>query len=196
MPNNRSRYDVTYRSSRTIRVVAQVGRFIQRVEEVLLSASILITAALTILNVVCRSVFGFSLAFTEEVSQFCIIVVCFIGLSYAASKGRHIRMTAIYDQLPRSLRKIFMVVITASTAVIMFALSWYAASYVVTVYELEGIYPALRVPFFAVYAVAPIGLFLAGIQYALAAAKNLASDEIYISFERKDEYEEPVTQEI
>ena len=179
-----------------VRVVTRVGRLIQRVEEGLLSASILVIATLTILNVVCRSVFGFSLAFTEEVSQFCIIFVCFVGLSYAASKGRHIRMTAIYDQLSPRMRKTFMVVITASTAAIMFALTWYAACYVVTVYQLGGIYPALRVPFYVVYAIAPIGLFLAGVQYALATARNLASNDVYLSFEKKDEYEQPVTQEI
>lgn len=180
----------------SIRNVIQVGRLVQRIEEVLLSASILTMAALTILNVVCRSVFGFSLAFTEEISQFCIIFDCFVGLSYAASKGRHIRMTAVYDQLPPRIRKVFMVVITASTAAIMFALSWYAACYVVTVFQLGGIYPALRVPFYVVYAIAPIGLFLAGIQYVLATARSLTSKDIYLSFEMKDEYEQPVTQEI
>ena len=179
-----------------IRIIQQTGRIIQRVEEVLLSASILTIAALTILNVVCRSILGFSLAFTEEVSQFCIIFVCFIGLSYAASKGRHIRMTAIYDQLSPAMKKAFMVVITISTALIMLSLSWYAVQYVVTVYQLGGIYPALRVPFYVVYAIAPIGLFLAGLQYALAAARNLTSQAVYLSFEKKDEYEEPVTQEI
>lgn len=179
-----------------VRIVTRIGRIIQRIEEVLLSASILTIAGLTILNVVCRSVFNFSLAFTEEVSQFCIIVVCFVGLSYAASKGRHIRMTAIYDQLSPKWQKVFMVVITTSTAVIMFALSWYAVGYVATVYELGGIYPALRVPFYVVYAIAPVGLFLSGIQYGLAALRNVTSKDIYLSFETKDEYDNPVAQEI
>lgn len=178
------------------RIVTQIGRVIQRIEEVLLSSSVLMIATLTILNVVCRSVFGFSLAFTAEVSQFCIITVCFVGLSYAASKGRHIRMTAVYDQLSLRMRKLFMVVITASTAAIMFALSWYAARYVVAVFQLGGVYPALRVPCYVVYAIAPVGIFLTGVQYALAAARNLVSADVYLSFETRDEYEQPVTQEI
>jgi TRAP-type C4-dicarboxylate transport system permease small subunit len=78
----------------------------------------------------------------------------------------------------------------------MFVLSFYAATYVHTVYELGGIYPALRVPFYAVYAIAPVGLFLAGIQYGLATLKNLTSKGIYVSFDRLDVYEEPVVQEI
>lgn len=179
-----------------VRIVEQIGRVLQRIEEVLLAVSIAVIACLTILNVFCRSLLGFSLAFTEEVSQFCIIVVCFVGLSYAASKGRHIRMTALYDQLSHKMRKLFMTVITALTAVMMFALTAYAVQYVHTVYELGGIYPALRVPYFVIYAIAPVGLFLAGLQYALACIRNLTSEDIYLSFEVKDEYEQPVTQEI
>ena len=175
--------------------VTRIGTATQRVEAFLLSASILVIAALTILNVFCRSVLGFSLAVTEEISQFCIIVVCFVGLSYAAGTGRHIRMTAIYDQLNPRMRKAFMVIITAVTSAIMLTLGCYAVGYVMAVYELGGVFPVLQVPFFIVYAIAPIGLFLAGIQYGLATVRNLISPEIYLSFETKDEYEQPVTKE-
>jgi TRAP-type C4-dicarboxylate transport system permease small subunit len=105
-------------------------------------------------------------------------------------------MTAVYDQLPKRMRKALMAAITAATSAILLALAWYAASYVRTLHELGGIYPALRVPFFVVYAVAPAGLFLAGVQYGLAALRNLTEPEIYLSVETKDEYEEPITQEI
>lgn len=179
-----------------VKYVTRFGRATQRVEAFLLSVSILTIATLTILNVVCRSVFGFSLAVTEEISQFCIIVVCFVGLSYAAGTGRHIRMTAIYDQLGSRVRKAFMVIITATTSLIMLALGCYAVSYVMTVHELGGVFPVLQIPLYIVYAVAPIGLFLAGIQYGLATVRNLISPEIYLSFETKDEYEQPITKEI
>jgi len=177
-------------------IIARVGHAVQKVEEVLLSAAVLIIAGLTILNVICRSLLGFSLAATEEVAQFCIIVVCFVGLSYAASKGRHIRMTAIYDQLPRRFRKVLMILISASTSAVMFVMAWYAVEYVRTVYSLGGVYPALRVPVFIVYAIAPVGLLMSGIHYGLATVRNLSSREVYVSFERTDRYEEPVLEEL
>ena len=176
--------------------VLRISKCVQTVEEWLLAAAVLGMAALTITNVVSRSVFHRSLAFTEELSQFLIIIVCFVGLSYAASKGRHIRMTAIYDQLNPRMRKAFMVAISGITALIMFVLGGYACRYVYTVYQLGGIFPALRVPFFIVYLSAPLGLFLAGIQYSLAVVRNLTSEGVYLSFEIKDEYEEPVSHEI
>ncbi|MFH1303065.1 MAG: TRAP transporter small permease subunit, partial [Planctomycetota bacterium] len=70
----------------------RLAQFIQRIEAFLLAWSIIAIAALSIGNVFCRVIFGFSLAFTGELSQFFIIIVTFIGLSYATSRGRHIRM--------------------------------------------------------------------------------------------------------
>lgn len=177
-------------------LVIQISRTLQRIEEFLLATSVLGIAALTITNVISRSLLNVSLAFAEELAQFLIILVCFVGLSYAASKGRHIRMTAIYDNLPRPARKVFMTVITAVTALIMACLTVYSAWYVLAVYQLGGIFPALRVPFYLVYLSAPLGFALAAIQYALAAVRNLTSRDVYLSFEHKDEYEQPLAPEI
>jgi TRAP-type C4-dicarboxylate transport system permease small subunit len=105
-------------------------------------------------------------------------------------------MTAIYDQLSHRWRKRFMIGIASSTSGIMFLLAWYAARYVWAVYQLGSVYPVLRVPTWAVYAIAPIGLFLAGVQYAMAAYQNCVSPEIYIAFHRQDRYEHPEVQEI
>jgi len=65
-----------------------------------------------------------------------------------------------------------------------------------TVYQLGGIYPVLRVPFYVVYATAPLGLFLSAVQYALATIKNITSDEPYLSYDVRDEHEQPIKQEI
>ena len=105
-------------------------------------------------------------------------------------------MTAIYDQLPLKMRKAMMVVITAVTAALLLTLSWFAASYVYTVYQLGGAYPATGVPFYVIYAIAPAGLFLGGVQYCLAAIKNWTSDEVYLSFATQDEYEKSAPQEV
>ena len=175
--------------------ISKISRVVQKIEEVLLSLAILTIAILTIANVVGR-LFDRPLAMAEEVCQYCIIVVTFVGLSYAASRGRHIRMTALYDQLSVAQRRWAMVVINGSTAALLFVLTWYAYVYVQTVYELGGIYPVLRVPFYVVYCVAPLGLSLGGLQYTLATVKNLISDKPYLSFDVSDESEELIQQEI
>lgn len=172
------------------RLAPRIAAAVERIEELLLAASVLVIAAMTVANVFCRSMLGFSLSVTDEVAQVSIIVLCFAGLSYAAGKGRHIRMTAIYDQLPPPARKPLMILITAGTAAILLVLAWYAAEYVATVRRLGGVSPALRMPYWILYAIAPVGLVLAGIQYALAAIRNLTAPGIYVSYSRKDGYDD------
>jgi C4-dicarboxylate transporter, DctQ subunit len=177
---------VVMHGSHISRGLTTVATLIERIEEFLLAAAVLVIASMTIANVFCRGFLGFSLSVTDEVSQVSIIVLCFTGLSYAAGKGRHIRMTAIYDMVPPRPRKALMVVITIGTAAILCVLAWYAGRYVLTVRRLDGVSPALRLPSWMLSAIAPVGLLLAAIQYALAAAKNLASPGIWLSFHQPD----------
>jgi TRAP-type C4-dicarboxylate transport system permease small subunit len=176
--------------------VQQLHRITQRIEEFLLAWSIIVIAVLNIGNVFCRAILGFSLTFTEEMSQFLIIGTTFVGLSYAASRGRHIRMTAVYDQLNRQWRKALMIGISGFTSLLMLTLAWYSLEYIATVRFLESVSPVLRVPLYLVYYLVPLGLTLAAIQYALTAVRNVISPDVYISFEQKDDYEQPVTGEV
>lgn len=171
-------------------------RFLQRIEAFLLAWSIIAIAVLSIGNVFCRALLGFSLAFTGELSQFLIIIVTFIGLSYATSRGRHIRMTALYDQLNKHWRKRLMILISGCTALLMFALTWYSFEYISTVYYLETVSPVLQVPLYLVYLCVPLGFTLSAIQYTLTAVRNVISPDIYSSFTQKDEYESPVIGEV
>jgi TRAP-type C4-dicarboxylate transport system permease small subunit len=184
--------------------MSRIFRLVQTIEAWILSTSIIAIALLTIANVFTRSVLKlitagrvhFSLPFAEELSQFLIIGVTFVGLSYAASRGRHIRMTAVYDQLSAPWRKALMIGISSLTSLLMLTLAWYSLEYIATVRFLESVSPVLRVPLYVVYCLVPLGLGLAAIQYALTALRNVTSPEVYISFEEKDEYEQLLTGEV
>jgi len=169
---------------------------IQWVEEAVLAFAVLAIAVLTITNVVARSVFSASLASTEELCQFLIIIVTFIGLSYGVSRARHIRMTAVYDLLGARARKVLMVVICASTALLLFYLAWEAFAYAMVVRRLGSVSPALQVPLYAVYLVAPLGLGMAGVRYVMALVQNLVKPEVYLSAAVKDRFAEPTGGEI
>jgi len=179
-----------------MKFLAKLFAAIQWIEAFVIGWSIICIAVLTIGNVFCRAVFQHSLSFTEELSQFFMIVVTFVGLSYAASRGRHIRMTAIYDQFSRRWRKLMMIVTSATTAVLILILAWYSFEYIGAVRFLESVSPVLQAPLYLIYSLVPIGLIFAAIQYALTAVRNLVSPDVYVSFDVKDEYEQPVGGEI
>lgn len=175
-----------------VRICSLISKAIQRLEEMVLAVSILGIASLAIANVIARTLFSTSLAFAGEVSQFLIIAVCFIGMSYAAAQGRHIRMSAIYDQLSLPVRKALMLIITFVTGALMVTFGAFSCYYVFIVYRLGGRYPTLDVPFYVVYSVVPIGFFLAAIQYFLAFLRNLQSREVYLAYHHLDHGEASV----
>lgn len=154
---------------------------IARVEAVLLAAGVLLMAANTIANVVGRFVFAQSLFFSEELNRILIILITFAGISYAARHGRHIRMSAIYDEMPGRSRKLLMIVIAIVTAVFMFGLCWYSISYIMTQAGRGRLLPALQIPVWWIYVWVPVGFFMTGVQYALTAVKNIMERDIYLS---------------
>lgn len=173
-----------------LKPLAQIDRVIAVVERIILAYAVLLMFLNTIANVVGRYVFGQSLYFSEELNQFLIVMVTFVGLGYATRRGRHIRMSAFYDQLSDRNRKILMTIIALSTGLVMFWLSWLSADYVTSVAQSAKVTPALRVPLYLTYLWVPFGFFLTGIQYMLTVVRNLTQPDVYISYEEIDAYEE------
>lgn len=177
------------------RIFAKIDDYIARFESFVLAWGILLMAINSIANVFGRYLFNQSLYFSEELNQFLIVLVTFVGLGYAARKGRHIRMSAIYDQLAPKWRKRLMLMICAITAALMFLLAYYAVSYVGIVAQLEKVTPALQVPLYLTYLWVPVGFAITGIQYVLTFIQNWRKDDIYISYSEKDVYTTPDTPE-
>ena len=173
-----------------MRVLAAVDNAIARFEAFVLAFGVLLMAANSIANVIGRFVFAHSLYFSEELNQFLIVLVTFVGLGYAARKGRHIRMSALYDQLSDRGRKLLMILIATVTSLVMFVLAYYSYEYVARLAKLGKVTPSMQIPLYLTYIWVPIGFVITGIQYLLTAFKNLQSPDIYISYEQIDSYEE------
>ena len=154
---------------------------IARIEALMLGLGVLLMAANTIANVVGRFVFQSSIFFSEELNSILIILITFAGISYAARKGRHIRMSAIYDALSPGLRKVLMIVIALTTTVFMLGLAWYAFGYILTQASRGRVLPALQIPVWWTLVWVPAGFLLTGLQYLLTAIKNIIEKDIYLS---------------
>ncbi|MEZ6095239.1 MAG: TRAP transporter small permease subunit [Pirellulaceae bacterium] len=152
-----------------------------KTEQTLMVAGVLTIFLLINANVFCRFVLGFSLAFVGEVNEFSIIAITFAGMAYATNQARHIRMTAIYDVLPFAWQKSLMILIHLSTLFIFILLFVFSLRYVQAVHQLGGIYPATRIPYSAVYSLAPAGLFLCIVEYLGVLIINLKEHQLYLA---------------
>ena len=156
----------------------------------ILAVGVLLMAAMSVGNIFGRFLFGQSIYFAEEVNQFLIILITFIGIGYAARMGRHIRMSAIYDTLPDAGRKAMMIVIALVTAAAMFVLAYYSFLYVASVYATGRVSASLQIPMFITQIWVPFGFVVTGIQYIMTAVVNLTKPEVYLSSSMVDSYDD------
>jgi TRAP-type C4-dicarboxylate transport system permease small subunit len=153
---------------------------IARLEAIMLALGVLLMALNTVANVIGR-VFFESIYFSEELNRILIILITFAGISYAARHGRHIRMSAIYDTLPPRPRKLLTILISLVTAAFMLGLAWYSLQFLLTTMGRGRVLPALQIPVWITLCWVPLGFLLTGIQYTLTAVKNIIENDIYLS---------------
>lgn len=179
------------RESGALRALAVVDRLIARFEKIVLTYGVILMAVNSVANVIGRFVIGQSIYFSQELNEFLIVLITFVGLGYATRQGRHIRMSAFYDQLPDRGRKILMIIIAAVTGAMMLALAYYSYTYVDRLARLGKVTPSLQVPLYITYLWVPVGFTITGIQYFLTVFQNLRKRDVYISYEQIDSYDVP-----
>ncbi len=166
-----------------------LGRGVDAFEVGALCLCISFLAILLISNVIARTFFQ-AIYFADEVSEFLIIFTTFVGISYAARKARHIRMGAFLDLMNEKVEKVFIFVISAVSAIVMFIMAFHSFQYMAKVFELGQESSALRIPSWIPLIITPIGFFSAGIQYVRTFAKNIVEKSVWLSPEQQSDYEE------
>ncbi|WP_095742923.1 TRAP transporter small permease [Sediminibacillus massiliensis] len=163
-----------------------IDKFILKLEEIILSYAVLLIAVMVVGNVLSRAITGSSWSFSNEISKFAIVLATFMGISYAARKGRHISMSAFYDLAPFKVRKALAIFIPAVTAIILFVLTYYSSLHVISIYESGRVTTALQLPSYYISIFIPIGLFMGGIQYLRNVWINIREKEVYLGTDLKD----------
>jgi C4-dicarboxylate transporter DctQ subunit len=191
--NNRIGYMSSPSSEHTPTGIRAVPRMLSRIldatEVTVLCTAISLLAIFIIVNVFARFLHK-SIYFVEELSQFLIILITFVGASYATRRARHIRMGAFLDLMPDWLEKIFIVFISSVSALVMLAMSRHAWNYMMEVKAMEQTTSALRAPYWIFLIIIPVGFFASGIQCLRTVVKNFREKEVWLSADQQSEYEE------
>ena len=90
----------------------RVNGLCERVEKFIVSWGTITMAVVSIINVLSRNIFHVSFSWVEEISQFSVVLVIFVGTAYAARMGFYIRMTVLSDIMGYRGRK-FLVLLTS-----------------------------------------------------------------------------------
>ncbi|GEK59521.1 TRAP transporter small permease [Marinococcus halophilus] len=157
---------------------------LKRTEEAVLSLAIITITVMVSGNTISRNLGLGGWAFAEEISQIAIYMATFLGLGYVARQGRHISMTALFDNVSYKYRKALALIIPLVTAFVLFALAYYSYDYVLASQNRVTNY--LRISYVWMVVWAPIGFLLGGIQFLRNFWVNVRNKDVYIAAERKD----------
>jgi TRAP-type C4-dicarboxylate transport system permease small subunit len=91
------------------------------------------------------------------------------------------------------MEKVFVFIISAVSAAVLFLLAYFSYKYVVQMRMLGQKTAALQVPFWTFNLIVPIGFTLAGIQYIRTIIKNIVEKDVWLSPEQQSEYEDEGT---
>ncbi|NOX34231.1 MAG: TRAP transporter small permease [Deltaproteobacteria bacterium] len=168
------------------------GRVVNSVEVSILVFCVAALGILLIVNVFARTFFE-SIYFTEEISKFLVMLTTFTGVSYGVRKARHIRMGAFLDAMPPKMEKIFIIIISLISAIVMGIMCWASYEYLINAMSKGHVTAALRVPKWTFYVIIPIGFGLACIQYVRTIIKNITEKDPWQSPDQQSEYEDEQT---
>ena len=174
-----------------MKILEKVDSVLNWIEEKVLVFSVLFMAVILIANVASRNFFNSSINASEEISQFLVVMVTFLGISYAARRGLHIRMSILNDFLSGKPQKLLALFVSLATAIIMMYIAWLSFRYVIRVSVIHRVSPILQIPLHYVWAVVPVGFVLTGVQYFLTFFRNLSSEGVWASYYVQDENKEP-----
>ncbi len=166
-----------------------IGSMVNAIEVSILVFCVASLAVLLMTNVFSRTFFQ-SIYFAEEVSKFLVMLATFTGVSYAVRKARHIRMGAFLDVMPQKMEKVFIIIISIVSAVVMGIMTWFSYKYLMNAMDMGHVTPALRVPKWTFYVIIPVGFGLACIQYIRTIIKNFTEKEPWQSPDQQSEYED------
>lgn len=146
----------------------------KKIEELVLGFSIIAITGVMLFNVIMRYVFNSSWTPTEEVCIILIIVVTFIGSSYAAERGNHLLSSMLFDSplINFRVKKIIVIFIALVNTSLSIVIVYLGANYVRAHYLSGRFTPALGIPFYLFYWVVPLGFLLMGIQNVRIIQKN------------------------
>jgi len=147
-------------------VIEKIDYFLDKLEEYLISISLLIIISVLFANVIGRYFFLHSIAWAEELSRYLNIWAVFIGVSAGVKKGVHIGIPAFVNLvIPEREKKA--AVILAEIIALSFCvfIAYYGYKLSVAQFEMKQYSPALELPIGLAYSAIPVGMLLSSIRY-------------------------------
>lgn len=148
----------TPESAASTRRLPTAERWLVTINQWVIIASMGTMALFVFANVVSRYLFNHSLVWVEELTQYQMIWVTWLGAGLALREGRHIAVDLLQDTLPERIRRVLRQAIALAMLGFLLALGWYGTQIVMFTWNQET--PMLGIRTGIPYLGIPIGALL------------------------------------
>lgn len=151
---------------------ALFGRGFRLVESTLLVGSLFAIMLLTILQIILRNFFDFSIGWVEPLNRHLVLVIAFLGAMVAGRKGEHIAFDVVQHYLPKRLQKGFGIAGSLLSAGVCFYLAWICGGLTYEDYK-DPIAAFGTIPQWIFELFIPLGFFVMGVRLVRVAVVAL-----------------------
>jgi TRAP-type C4-dicarboxylate transport system permease small subunit len=114
-----------------------------------------VMATLVFVNVVSRYVFNHSIIWVEELTQYQMIWITYLGAGLALREGRHVAVETLQDLLPQAARRVLRTLVAAAIAAFMLTVTVLGVQ--ITLFTWNQETPVMNVPAGIPYLGVPVG---------------------------------------
>ena len=143
--------------------MAKLRNIIQRISYAVAAFCMVAVILLIFINVLCRYVFSFSISWSEEMTRYMFIGTLFFTLNIMVSQNAALRVDIldnfIHNQRSKHILNLITYVLTV-VALLVFTLS----GVMLVQAGLTSVSPSMHIPMWIIYAMMPLGYFLALIE--------------------------------
>lgn len=158
-----------------IQVLKKIDFVWEKIEQMILSVTIVAMSVMLIGNALSRSFLNKSWAFTEEVGKLGVIVLTFIGIGYAVRRSMHIEMSGFFDMMSERWQRYVSIIIQLGSAIVLGFMTYLSFRYINHLHTLGQVTTILRWPMYLTMSVIPIGFLFGTIRYAIELMQTLFS---------------------
>ncbi len=165
--------------------LTRLNSYMRPIERFLMAITVGGMTTLLIANVLFRAM-GSSLSFAEELGGVLMVACTYLGCPYCVRKCKHVRMSAIIENMPPKVGKNYSIIIDFITASIFAFLAYQVGLYCLDVFTMGAATLVLKIPRWVCISPVVIGLALTSIQYYILTIMNIIDKEnFWIGTERR-----------
>lgn len=136
----------------------------ENLEEVVLIFLLVAITCIMGLQVFCRYILNNSLSWSEELTRFLFIYMCFISISYCIKKSISIRIEQFIQLFSNKVYSILQMIIQGILLIFFILMSIHAWTFLLQGIASSQLSPALQIPMWWIQAAPLIGFILASIR--------------------------------